>query len=123
VPFPTRLFTEHLADGLYLETAGRVYTVSLALPPMAWIAKWLYAMKTRAFDPRLDDAYLRELTRGYLIASGLMVAAVVLSFVDWRLGLGLAGAVTLYHLRAPPWPVYEEPQTAHAHPHPDAEQT
>ncbi|MDB5450067.1 MAG: hypothetical protein JWQ52_1195 [Phenylobacterium sp.] len=121
VPFPTRLFTEYLNDPARLPTAAVFYTLSLAAPTWAWAFKWLYAQRTRAVDPRLDHDYLRRLTRIYVATAALQVAAAVLSLVDWRLGLGLAAAVTLYHLRAPPWPVYEdapEPQ-----PHPDTELT
>jgi hypothetical protein len=51
----------------------------------------------------------------------VQVVAVALSFADWRLGLGLAAAVTLYNLRAPPWPVYD--QAPEAGPNPNIEQT
>lgn len=120
VPVPTRLFTEYMADPLHRRTAAVIYTAALALPTWAWALKWVYARRTRAMDRRLDEDYLAGLTRTYLITAGLMAGALVLSLLDWRLGLGLAGAVTLYHLRAPRWPVYE---TEEVHPHPHAEQT
>jgi uncharacterized membrane protein len=121
VPFPTRLFTEYLADPANRGPASVVYTVSLAIPTWAWAVKWLYARRTRAMDPRLDDAYLDDLTRTYVITAWLMLGAVALSFLDWRVGLGLAAALTLYHLRAPPWPVYEAVEAGR--PSPEAEQT
>ncbi|MDB5476234.1 MAG: hypothetical protein JWP49_1745 [Phenylobacterium sp.] len=120
VPFPTRLFAEHLAEPANRGTAAVVYTAALALPTWAWALKWVYARRTHAMDPRLDDAYLDGLTRIYLLTAALMAAAVALSLLDWRLGLGFAALLTLYHLRAPPWPVYEIEE---ARPHPDAEQT
>lgn len=120
VPFPTRLFTEYLADPVHRGTAAVVYTASLALPTWAWAVKWVYARRTQAMDPRLDDDYLDGLTRTYLITAALMGSAVALSLLDWRLGLGLAGALTLYHLRPPPWPVYEAEEER---PHPFADQT
>jgi uncharacterized membrane protein len=119
VPFPTRLFTEYLGDPARLPTAALVYTVALAVPTWAWILKWLYARRTLAMDQRLDEAYLGGLTRIYLITAALMAAAVALSLFDWRLGLGLAALLTLYHLRAPPWPVYEDAAEAHQHPNHD----
>jgi uncharacterized membrane protein len=119
VPFPTRLFTEYLRDPARLPTAALLYTVALAIPTWAWILKWLYARRTRAMDQRLDDAYLGGLTRIYLVTAALMAGAVALSLFDWRLGLGLAAVLTLYHLRAPPWPVYEESAEAHQHPNHD----
>jgi uncharacterized membrane protein len=121
VPFPTRLFTEHLLDPAGLPTAAIFYTFALAVPTVAWNIKWLYALRTHAVDQRLDPDYLRGLTRTYVISAALQVVAVALSFADWRLGLGLAGAVTLYNLRAPPWPVYD--LGPEAGPNPAIEQT
>ncbi|MET0273729.1 MAG: TMEM175 family protein [Phenylobacterium sp.] len=116
VPYPTRLFTEHLGDPTRLPTAALVYTIALAVPTWAWLAKWLYALKTRAMDQRLDDDYLRRLTLTYGVTAALTGVAVVLSLFDWRLGLGLVGLVTLYHLRAPAWPIYETDAQPHQHP-------
>ena len=121
VPFPTRLFTEHLADPAGLPTAAVFYTAALAVPTVAWNIKWLYALRTHAVDQRLDPDYLRGLTRTYVASGVVQVVAVALSFADWRLGLGLAAAVTLYNLRAPPWPVYD--QAPEAGPNPNIEQT
>jgi hypothetical protein len=82
---------------------------------------WLYALLTHAVDQRLDPDYLCGLTRTYAISAVLQVVAVALSFVDWRLGLALAAAVTLYNLRAPPWPIYD--QGPGAGPNPAIDQT
>jgi hypothetical protein len=38
----------------------------------------------------------------------VMVAAAVLALLSWQLGLVLAGAVTLYHLRPPETPSYQD---------------
>jgi hypothetical protein len=37
-----------------------------------------------------------------------MTAAAGLAFLSWEAGLALAGAVTLFYLRAPETPVYIE---------------
>jgi uncharacterized membrane protein len=121
VPFPTRLFAEHLLDPAGLPTAAIFYTFALAIPTLAWNFKWLYALRTHAVDQRLDPDYLCGLTRTYVISAVLQIVAVALSFVDWRLGLALAAAVTLYNLRAPPWPVYD--QGPGAGPNPAIDQT
>ncbi|HEX8526819.1 TMEM175 family protein [Allosphingosinicella sp.] len=108
IAFPTRAFAEHLHDPEARESAAVFYACALAATAVAWLIKWRTGCATGDVDDRLDKAYVARLTRKYYAITGLMVAAAALSFLSWPAGLGLAGAVTLFYLRAPETPVYTQ---------------
>jgi hypothetical protein len=83
-------------------------TWSRFLVSLTWLSKWSYGLSAHLADPRLDPAYLRRLTIKYVLASAAYAVATGPTLVDWRLGIGLAGAVTLLSLRPPERPVYVE---------------
>ena len=108
IAFPTRAFAEHIQDPAAREAGAIFYTCALAAIAAAWLLKWQTGCWTGDVDDRLDRNYVRRLTRKYRITTGLMLAATALVFVSWPIGLALAGAVTLFYVRAPETPVYRE---------------
>ena len=108
IAFPTRAFAEHLHDPEAREPAAIFYAWALAATALAWLAKWKTGCATGDVDDRLDKAYVARLTRKYYWTTGFTVAAAALALVRWEAGLALAAAVTLFQLRAPETPVYDE---------------
>ena len=108
IAFPTRAFAEHIQDPAAREAGAAFYACALAGTAVAWLIKWKTGCATGDVDDRLDKAYVARLTRKYYATTALMVAAAALAFASWEAGLALAGAVTLFYLRAPETPVYTE---------------
>jgi uncharacterized membrane protein len=108
IAFPTRAFAEHVADPAARAAGAQFYTLALAATGAAWYAKWRTGRRAKDVDERLDPAYIERLDRVYFRTALLLAAAAPLAFVRWEVGLALAGAVTLFHLRAPETPVYKE---------------
>jgi uncharacterized membrane protein len=108
IAFPTRAFAEHIQDPAAREAGAIFYTCALAAIAAAWLLKWETGCWTGDVDDRLDRNYVRRLTRKYRITTALMLAAAALVFLSWPAGLALAGAVTLFYVRAPETPVYRK---------------
>lgn len=106
LPFPTRVFAEHIVDPANRPTAVRFYVFGLVLPAAGWLLKWLYASRGRLIDPHLDRAFVRRLTIQYAGSFALYVIAALVAFVDIWVGLALAVGLTLLYLLPPPEPVY-----------------
>jgi hypothetical protein len=65
----------------------------------------LYGSKgDRLVSPRLETGFLRQLTIRYLGSVAVYAIAVMLSLVDFRLGLGICIGLTLLYLLPPPKP-------------------
>jgi hypothetical protein len=108
IAFPTRAFAENLHDPIARAAGARFYATALAMTAVAWWVKWRTGKAMGDVDSRLDPAYVNRLDRKYGLMAAVMVAAAALSFARWELGLGLAGIVTLYHLRPPETPSYPD---------------
>ncbi len=108
IAFPTRAFAEHLHDPAAREAGAIFYACALAAISVTWLIKWKTGCWTCDVDDRLEGAYVARLTRKYEVITALMVAAAALAFIRWEAGLALAGAVTLFQLRAPETPAYVE---------------
>lgn len=108
IAFPTRAFAETLHDPAAREAGAIFYVCALAATGLAWLIKWKTGCATGDVDDRLDQGYVRRLTRKYQATTALMAAAAALVLLRWEAGLSLAALVTLYLLRAPETPVYAE---------------
>ena len=108
IAFPTRAFAENIHDPVARAVGARFYTVALAVTAVTWWVKWRTGKAMGDVDQRLDPSYVARLDRKYGMMAAVMVAAAALAFVSWELGLALAGAVTIYHLRPPETPSYVE---------------
>ena len=108
IAFPTRAFAENIHDPIARAIGAQFYTAALALTAVAWWVKWRTGKAMGDVDSRLDPTYIARLDRKYAIMAVVMVAAAVLALLSWQLGLVLAGAVTLYHLRPPETPSYQD---------------
>jgi uncharacterized membrane protein len=106
IVFPSRAFAENLHDPAAREAGAIFYVCALAAIALAWLVKWKTGCATGDVDDRLDQGYVRRLSRKYEAVTALMVAAAALVFLRWEAGLALAALVTLYLLRAPETPVY-----------------
>lgn len=108
VPFPTRVFVEHLGNTAQLPVASAFYLAALLLPAAAWTLKWIYGAQAGMIDHRLDPAYIRRLTTRYVATAGAYAAALLMASLDYRLGLAIGFVVTLIYLLPPPAPIFAE---------------
>lgn len=106
VAFPTRAFAERITDPTARESGAIFYTLALSATATTWWIKWRTGRAMGEVDARLDPAYVDRLDRKYGWSAIIMIAAGMLVFVRWEVGLALAAAVTLFYLRAPETPVY-----------------
>jgi len=68
---------------------------------------WLYASHARRLvDRRLEEGFVRRVTTVYVGTVVLYASAVLLSLVDYRLGLAVCVGLTLIYLLPPKPPVY-----------------
>ena len=107
LPLPTEILGQYMLDKANQTTAATVYAMGLLLPAASWRLMWLYATRGhRLVDRRLDAGYLRRLTLQYTGSVALYSAAVVVSLIDFRYGLGICVGLTLLYLLPPKSPVY-----------------
>lgn len=113
-PLPARPLLEHLTGApgdANTRIAAVVYAWVLAAPGVTWVVRWGYAARRGLVDARLAPAYVRRLTRAYVLsAAALVTGAAVATLLDWRVGLGLAAAVTLGYGAPPAAPEYRPGQ-------------
>ena len=106
IAFPVRVFAEHLPDESTRAAAGLVLTLSLSATAVAWWAKWQTGRAWGHVDGRLAASYVRGLNTRYNVVAILAVAAGLLAFLRWEVGLGVASLITLFYLLPPPTPIY-----------------
>jgi uncharacterized membrane protein len=107
LPFPTRAFVDHIQGDANTRTAAILYAAALAVPMLLWTVKWFYAVSNQLLDPRIADRYLLRGKKLYLATTCGLTVATAITFVEWRLGLVLAGLITLSYLLPPKSPEYK----------------
>ncbi|WP_242128080.1 TMEM175 family protein [Sphingobium sp. Sx8-8] len=106
IAFPTRAFADSLAVPAAARQGGLIYVLSLSALALTWWVKWRTGLAMGEVDERLDPAYVQRLNRTYRRSTLLMLVAGATAFLRWEVGLAIATAVTLFHLRPPETPVY-----------------
>ena len=110
VPFPTAVLGDYLTDAANQQIAATFYAVGLLLPAVAWLLVWLYASRgQRLVNRRLDPGFLRRLTIQYASSTALYTLAVVVSLIEYRLGLAICIGLTLLYMRQPNAPAFVPP--------------
>ncbi|MGH7839487.1 MAG: TMEM175 family protein [Candidatus Binataceae bacterium] len=107
LPLPTSVMASYMCDKSHqvVTAAACFYALGLLLPSAAWTLMWLYACSHgRLFKSRLDDGLIHRLTFRYVGSLTLYLCAVLLSLLDFRLGLGVCVGLTLLYLLPPPDP-------------------
>jgi hypothetical protein len=90
--------------------AASFYAIGLLLPATGWLLMWLYASGgQRLVSRRLDPGFLRRLTIQYIGSVALYALAVLVSLVEFRVGLAICIGLTLLYLRPPNIPAYVHP--------------
>ncbi len=83
IPFPTALLAEYLeGSSPERETAGVIYTGTLAVTALFFTLLWLYAAANRLVDRGLDPSLLRAMTRRYLLGTVAYLLIFLLAFVN-----------------------------------------
>jgi hypothetical protein len=90
-------------------TASVLYAGALVVPAMLWTVKWFYAVRMELLDSRITPDYLHRGKVIHVTTSLGLVLATVLVFVNWRVGLSIAGCLTLVYVW-PPLPDYKPGQ-------------
>jgi len=99
LPFPTAVLGDYLTDTANQTTAASFYAIGLLI--------WLYASRGhRLVSRRLDPTFLRRPTVQYIGSVALYMLAVLVSWIEFRLGLAICIGLTLLYLRPPNTPAY-----------------
>ena len=107
LPFPTKVLAEYLRQGKDAKTAATFYSVGLFLPALSWFLTWLYASRhQQIIDPHLDPKFIRKLTVVYAVTVTLYFAGIVMSLIDYKLGLCVSVGLTLFYILPPLAPIY-----------------
>jgi uncharacterized membrane protein len=107
LPFPTAVLATYIRDRQNQKTAAIFYAIALLLPAASWMLMWLYASwRRRLIDPHLEAGFLRRLTMQYLASVALYLGAVLVSLIDFKMGLMVCIGLTLLYLLPPKNPVY-----------------
>ena len=110
LPFPTAVLGDYLLDKANQTTAAAFYAMGLLLPAASWLLMWLYASwGQRLVSRRLEPGFLRRLTLQYIGSVALYALAVLVSLIEFRLGLAICIGLTLLYLRPPNTPAYVHP--------------
>jgi uncharacterized membrane protein len=117
LPFPTKVLAEYLREGTDVKTAATFYSIGLFLPAFSWFLKWLYASHhERIIDPHLDPKFVRKLTRLYATTVTLYLIGVLMSQINYKLGLCVSVGLTLFYLLPPLAPIYLPEETLEEEP-------
>jgi hypothetical protein len=74
-PFPTRAFAEHVKVRSGSPDSNAVLDVEES-----------YAANHPLFDSRLSDRHLQRGKRDYLVTTGILAIAAIVTAFEWRLG-------------------------------------
>lgn len=107
LPFPTRAFVDHVHGDINSTVASVIYTAALLVPAMLWTVKWFYAARVGLLDARITDGYLRRGEKIYAATSIGLAISILLAIANWRLGVLVAWAITLYYVAPPKAPDYK----------------
>ncbi|MCW3798872.1 TMEM175 family protein [Sphingomonas sp. BN140010] len=106
IAFPSRIFADSLVHPAAMPAAARFLVACLALTSLSWLLKWNIGVFRGNVDQRLQPAYVARLNRRYWLKTGWSVAAALVAYLSWQVGLAMAGAGLLYLLRPPETPRY-----------------
>ncbi len=106
IAFPARVFVEHITEPAARAAASQYLVVSLTLLSVSWLVKWTVGRNHGQVDTRLDMAYVERLNRAYWMLALFNLAAAVLVFLAWQIGLALSALLTMSLLRPPETPRY-----------------
>jgi uncharacterized membrane protein len=106
LPFPTAVLGDFIADLDHARAAVVFYSSGLLLPAVTWFLMWIYAVRTRIVDERLEPAFVRRLTWQYMLSVIFYLTAVALAFFHAISSLVLCVGLTLLYLLPPPAPEY-----------------
>lgn len=106
LPFPTAVLGDYVRNERQRETAVSFYAFGLLLPALGWLSIWVYAKSRGLVDQRLSPAYVRFLTRQYLLSNALYAGALAISFISAWSALAIVVSLTLLYLIPPRRPQY-----------------
>jgi uncharacterized membrane protein len=110
LPFPTAVLGDYLTDPANQRSAVILYAFAFLLAALAWFLSWLYGSRDyRLIDRRLDPAFIRYLTRQYLLSNALYFGALIMAFFYPVASVVINIALTLLYLLPPKKPVYRDP--------------
>ncbi len=102
LPFPTATLGSFLLIEEDRTIATAFYALGLLLPALTWLLIWLYATTNgRLVGDHVDPRFLHRLTMQYGITVVIYTGTVLLSLIDFRIGLGLCVGLTLLYLLPP----------------------
>jgi uncharacterized membrane protein len=108
LPFPTAVLAEYMNNPQERYTAVSLYAFGLLLPAFAFLLIWAYgSYKYRLLDHRLAPAFVRQLTKQYLLSNLLYLSAVAVSFWHATTSLIICVCLTLLYLLPPKKPRYQ----------------
>jgi uncharacterized membrane protein len=90
IAFPVRAFTESLLHAEAVPASAAFLACSLALTSLTWLLKWTVGNAHGHVDARLDPAYLARLTRRYRVITAWSVAAAILVWFWWPVGIAMS---------------------------------
>ena len=104
---PNTPFFDHIGDPANVGLAATVYAAVLAGPSLIWLGRWIYAVRARLVDPRLDRRWIRRATQRYAVVALVFVAAAVITALGWwRVGMSLSALAVLSYVLPPLRPQY-----------------
>jgi uncharacterized membrane protein len=107
VPYPIRVWCFHVGTR-FEPTAAIMLTAGLAFIAITWMMKWFYGMSggRRVMDERLAPDFLAQMTRRYVIATLVLIAAVPLAIVAPRIAVAVGMLTITWFLIPQPGPRY-----------------
>ena len=107
LPLPTATLGKYMTDDASRRSAAIFYGLGMFLPAFFWCLSWLYASQNfRLLDKRLDEAYVRYLTRLYVISTAVYAGVFLLAFLSPYLSLALNVGLTILYSLPPRKAVY-----------------
>jgi uncharacterized membrane protein len=97
IPFPTKLLASYLREGPDEEVAAAVYSGSLLLMSIAFIATNTWSARRGLTGEWLAPAEMSRQLRRASVGLGFYAAAIGLAFVSAVVSLGLCGVIAVYY--------------------------
>ena len=106
LPYPTEVLGTYIRLPDQQRIAVQVYALGLLASAIGWSVTWWYACWAGLVDEKLDPKFVKELSVRHYLSVLPFVAAILVSYVSWVLGLLCILAIVLVYLAPPPLPRY-----------------
>jgi uncharacterized membrane protein len=107
LPYPTGILGDYIMDPQQRGTAIALFSGAIYIPAIFWNMFWIYgSQKGKLVDSRLSPAFIKKLTRQYLLSNASYLLVFIISLFLPVTAMILGIGITFLYLLPPRKPEY-----------------